>query len=43
MNGENRIDDFIKRCMVRGWIVNQIDIHNRFDIYNKAEEELPLE
>jgi hypothetical protein len=43
MNGENRIDDFIKRCMVRGWIVNQIDIHNRFDIYNKAEEELSLE
>lgn len=42
MSGENRIDDFIKRCMVRGWIVNQIDIDNRFDIYNKSEEELDL-
>lgn len=40
MSGENRIDDFIKLCMVRGWVVNQIDINNRFDIYNKAEEEL---
>ena len=40
MNGENRIDDFIKLCMVRGWIVNQIDINNRIDIYAKAEEEI---
>ena len=40
MSGENRIDDFIKLCMVRGWIVNQIDINNRFDIYNKSEENL---
>ncbi len=40
MNGENRIDDFIKLCMVRGWIVNRIDIENQIDIYNKAEEEI---
>lgn len=43
MSGENRIDDFIKLCMVRGWVVNQIDINNRFDIYNKAEEDLSFE
>jgi len=43
MHGENRIDDFIKLCMVRGWIVNQIDINNRFDVYNKAEEEISFE
>jgi hypothetical protein len=42
MSGENRIDDFIKLCMVRGWIVNQIDINNRFDIYNKSEEDVSL-
>lgn len=42
MSGENRIDDFIKLCMVRGWIVNQIDINNRFDIYHKSEEDLYL-
>lgn len=40
MYGKNRIDDFIKLCMVRGWIVNQIDIDNQIDIYNKAEEEI---
>lgn len=40
MNGQNRIDDFIKLCMVRGWVVNRIDIENQIDIYNKAEEEI---
>lgn len=43
MNGKNRIDDFMKLCMMRGWIVNQIDIENRTDIYNKAEENITLE
>lgn len=40
MHGENRIDDFIKLCMMRGWVVNRIDIENQIDIYNKAEEEI---
>ena len=43
MNGVNRIDDFIKLCMVRGLIVNRIDIENRVDVYNKAEEEIKFE
>lgn len=40
MNGENRIDDFIKLCMLRGWVVNRIDVENQVDIYNRAEEEI---
>lgn len=40
MNGVNRIDDFIKLCTFHGWIVNNIDLHNRFDIFNKAEEDI---
>lgn len=40
MHGVNRIDDFIKLCMMRGWIINRIDVENRIDIYNKAEEEI---
>jgi hypothetical protein len=40
MNGINRIDDFIKRCLVRGWIVNEININNQLDVYNKAEEDI---
>lgn len=43
MYGENRIDDFIKLCMMRGWIVNKIDINNRADVYAKAEEEISFE
>ena len=40
MNGVNRIDDFIKMCMARGWLVNKLDIENQIDIYEKAEEEI---
>ena len=40
MNGENRIDDLIKLSMMRGWIVNRVDIENQIDVYNRAEEEI---
>lgn len=43
MNGINRIDDFIKLCMLRGWIVNRLDVHAQADIYAKAEEEITFE
>ena len=43
MNGVNRIDDFIKMCMARGWLVNQLDIENQLDIYAKAEEVIVFE
>lgn len=43
INGVNRIQDFIQQCQFRGWIVNQIDVENRIDIYNKATEEVLFE
>lgn len=43
MNGVNRIDDFIKLCMARGWLVNKLDVESRSDIYLKAEEEIEFE
>lgn len=43
MNGINRIDDFIKMCMARGWLVNRLDVENQLDIYVKAEEEIEFE
>lgn len=43
MNGENRIDDFIKMCMMRGWIVTRLDVHTQVDVYAKAEEEIEFE
>lgn len=43
MNGINRINDFIKMCMARGWLVNKLDVENQLDIYVKAEEEIEFE
>lgn len=42
MNGVNRIDEFIKMCILKGWFVNKIEISNKVDIYLKAEEEIEL-
>lgn len=43
MNGVNRIDDFIKLCVARGWFVSKLDVQNQIDIYARAEEEIILE
>ncbi|MDD3416032.1 MAG: S8 family peptidase [Lachnospiraceae bacterium] len=40
IHGVNRVEDFIKNCSLRGWLVNKIDVENRIDIYNIAEEEI---
>lgn len=40
VNGINRIEDFIKACTLRGWIVNKIDIQNQLDIYVNGQEEI---
>lgn len=43
IDGLNYIEDFIKNCCLRGWLVNKIDIENKIDIYNIAEEEITFE
>ncbi len=43
INGVNRIDEFINQCSLRGWLVNKVDIENRVDIYNIAQEEIRFE
>lgn len=43
MNGVNRIDDFVKMCLARGWLVNRLDIENQLDVYARAEEEIEFE
>ncbi len=40
MGGVNRIDEFIQKCSLRGWIVHSVDVQNRVDIYNAAEVEI---
>lgn len=38
INGINRINDFIRQCELRGWLVSRVDVDNRVEIYNKAQE-----
>jgi hypothetical protein len=43
MKGKNRIDDFIKLCMMRGWIVNRFDVEHQNDVFAKGEEKVTFE
>lgn len=43
INSVNRIDDFIQQCSLRGWIVSQIDVASRIDIYNAAEVDIDFD
>lgn len=43
INGINRIDEFIRNCRLSGWIVNVIDIENKIEINQKANEEIKFE
>ena len=43
LGGINRIEEFIHNCQLRGWLVNTIDVDNRIDIYNIAEETIRFE
>jgi hypothetical protein len=43
INGLNRIEEFIRQCSLRGWIVSRVNIDNKVDVYNKLQEELNIE
>lgn len=43
MNGVNRMDEFVKRCQMQGWIVNNINVENRLAISQKVEETVLFE
>lgn len=43
MFGVNRIEDFINRCINRGWIVNKLDVESNIEIYNKGDNDLKIE
>ena len=40
VNGINRIEDFIRACTLRGWIVTEIDVQNQIEVYNANQEEI---
>lgn len=43
MNGVNRINDFIHQCELRGWLVSKVDVNNRVEIYNKAQQSVTFD
>lgn len=43
INGENRVNEFVRLCRFQGWVVNRINVENRVDIYNKAQESITLD
>ena len=43
LHGVNRIESFIKACTLRGYIVNELDIQNRVEIYNSTQEKIQFE
>ena len=43
IHGKNRFDEFIHQCSFHKWFVEEVDIKNRFDIYNVAEEEIKFD
>jgi len=43
IKGVNRIQEFIQMCSLKAWLVNEISVENRIDIYNKAEAEIKFE
>lgn len=43
INGVNRYDEFIRQCNFKGWIVNKVDVENRLELYNIAEQEIKFE
>ncbi len=38
MGGVNRIEDFIFQCSFNNWVVNKINVEERIDVYETAEE-----
>ncbi|AOO64797.1 S8 family peptidase [Sulfurospirillum halorespirans] len=43
IHGINRIEEFIRHCSLRGWLVNKIEINTRIDIYNISEETIDFD
>ena len=43
INGINRIEKFISQCFLSGWLVQQIVVQNRIDVYNEAQNDINFE
>lgn len=43
IKGVNRYQEFKQQCYLKSWLVNEIDVESRIDLYNKAEQEIIFE
>ncbi len=43
LEGINRIEDFVRACRLRGWIVNEVDAINRVEVYAASQQEIQFE
>ncbi len=43
IHGKNRIDEFIHQCSFHQWFVEEVNIQNKIDIYNIAEEDIEID
>lgn len=43
LHGKNRIDEFIQHCSFNKWFVEEVNIQNKFDIYNISEEDIKFD
>ena len=43
LDGENRIEEFIQRCSLRGWLVSKVDVESRIEVFAKIQEEIEFE
>lgn len=43
IDGTNRLNEFMRMCRFQGWLVNRLDVENRIDIYNKAQEAIDFD
>ena len=42
INGENKCGEFIQHCQARGWLVQELDIDVRLQVYLSAEQDFNL-
>lgn len=40
ISGKNRIQDFIRACELRNWIVTKVDIENKIELYQANQEDI---
>ncbi|MBQ5583343.1 MAG: serine protease, partial [Ruminiclostridium sp.] len=40
IKGVNRIEEFKHACLLRGYIVTELEVHNQIEIYETSQEEI---